>query len=237
MRTPRQYILPMEEASLHKIWRAHNKDFLLIEAETKKIYLRCLFKSVSHKSVDGAVKIHAYCIMSNHVHELVTYNKTCKSLSTHMRISHSKFGQIFNKKNNRQGPVAYDRPKTPLIEPNDYHLMQVHFYIESNPLRAGMVKDLKYYPYSTYRFYAYGIRNEFSDQLTIPEWYIKLGSTPIERQRKYRSLFFIYLKNSLVRHPHYTVALFIGDTAWVLEQKENFKKRLKEKLDLNPPPI
>ena len=65
--------------------------------------------------------------------------------------------------------------------------MKVHFYIEANPLRANLCKleNLHLYEFSSYRLYAYGIRDVFTDHLAEPEWYQKLGSTPAERQLRY----------------------------------------------------
>ncbi len=227
MRLPRQLLLPTDSGFAHKIWRAHNKEYLLHDERVKKDYLTCLFNSLSHRSVNNTVKIHAYCIMSNHVHELTSYTNTSESLSTHMRLSHSKFGMIFNKKNNRQGPVAYDRPKTPFIEPNDLHLMRVHFYIESNPLRAGIVRNLKLFRYSSFKFYAYGITDEFTSQLEIPEWYKNLGDSNEIRQRNYRRLFYQYLKELRERDPRFTRLRFIGDESWVIAQEIMFKEKIK----------
>lgn len=68
----------------------------------------------------------------------------------------------------------------------------VHMYIEANPLRARKVKsllELKNYKYSSFGYYAYGVKNRFTKNLTSPLWYIDLGKSPLERQSAYRKLF------------------------------------------------
>lgn len=224
MRISRKLLLPQDGGMIHKFWRAHNKEFLLEDHLVKNLYLQNTFRACKHKSVSGHVLVHAFCVMSNHVHESVSYTGSSQYLSKHMQISHSRFGNIFNKQHNRQGPVAYDRPKTPLIQTDGWHQMRVHFYIEANPLRAHMVRDLKMYKYSSYRFYAWGIKDEFTQKLSIPKWYLELGKNSKQRQAKYRALFDAYLKEMLLRPPNYTTTKFIGDPVWAFLQNKQFKE-------------
>ncbi len=225
MRISRKKLLPQTGGSIHKFWRTHNKEFLLEKSEVKKLYLENTFFAINHKSVKNNVSIHAFCIMSNHVHESISYKDSTQDLSSYMRIAHGRFGNIFNKISNRQGAVAYDRPKTPLIQPNMWHEMRVHFYIEANPLRAKMIRNLKMYSYSSFRFYAWGIKDEFTKKLTVPKWYLALGKTSKDRQSKYRSLFEKYLKETLVYTAIYTKSKFIGDPTWVFFEMKSLKNK------------
>ena len=112
-----------------------------------------------------------------------------------MPSTHGRFGLNFNKTKGRTGKVANERPKTPLIENNE-HCMRVHFYIEANPVRANLCKKeyLKHYKYSTFKFYAYGIRDAYTELLSLPDWYMDLGKTAKQRQKKYIKLFYEYLE-------------------------------------------
>lgn len=116
-------------------------------------------------------QIHAYCSMSNHFHQVVSYKDGSHHLSFLMRQQHALFGIRYNRANKRSGKVAEGRPKTPLIQ-NDQHRMRVHFYVEANPIRAKIrtLSNLKDYIYSSYGFYAYGKETRFTTLLTIPEW-------------------------------------------------------------------
>src|SRR5512145_2926195 len=110
-----------------------------------------------------------------------------------MRNGHSRFGQQYNRRHDRQGKVAYDRPKTKEIDSHE-GVLQVMFYGDANPVRAGMVSHPSRYPHSSYRFYAYGEENETTKHLTPPPAYLALGPTPSARQHKYRSLCDAYLR-------------------------------------------
>jgi hypothetical protein len=125
--------------------------------------------------------------------------------------------------------VAEGRPKTPRVQ-NDYHAMRLHFYIEANPLRAGFrtLENLKHYKYSSYGFYAYGIRTAFTYRLTIPAWYLELGKTPFARQKKYRKLFAEYLKKDEDLKKGTFLNRAIGDTLW----RDGFLAELKSQIDL-----
>jgi putative transposase len=140
-----------------------------------------------------------------------------------MRVAHSNFGREFNRLKNRSGKVAEDRPKTSLIE-NDEHLMRVHFYVEANPIRAGLAKfeNLHRYKHSSFAFYAYGRRDENSKLLTIPRWYMELGRNPGERQKKFRKLFRIYLETQNIQIDFIT-ARYIGSLTWVSKKNEQLK--------------
>jgi putative transposase len=215
MRISRSIYLPQSGATVHKFWRAYNREFFLALDSMKDLYLAAVSKALIHKSVASGVKLHGFCIMSNHAHILLKYSGGLKNFSSFMRIAHSRFGQSFNKITGRQGPVAYDRPKTPLVQESTWNQMRVQFYIEANPLRAKMVKNLKLYKYSSFRFYAWGIKSEFSKSLCIPQWYLDLGSSAKLRQSRYRSLFNKYLKEILSKDLQFTVGKFIGDFLWI----------------------
>lgn len=111
--------------------------------------------------------------------------------------------------------------------------MRVHFYIEANPIRAGLFKfeNLKLFKYSSFRFYAHGITDELTQLLEIPTWYDELGRTPKERQLRYRKLFRKYLDDtgeSKTDRELYK-RVFIGSFVWISKQE----LRVKTYLDNN----
>ena len=218
MRIPRSIQLNYESGFVHKFWRCHNREFYLRDNKIKDLYLNCAGEALSDKSLSKTVKIHAFCAMDNHFHKVMSYDEGSQNLSEFMRKAHSSFGARYNKLKKRTGKVAESRPKTPLIENFD-HLARVHFYVEANPIRAGMVDlgRLKKYKYSTYQFYAYGIKHLSHDIISIPDWYKELGSTPKERQKEYRRLFQIYLDENKSGLLNFLKA-FIGSPEWVLRE-------------------
>lgn len=201
--------------------------------------MNCFTNSLekNHLAFYGNVKVQAYCVMSNHFHSLISYKETSKNLSDFARCAHGAFGYKYNKLHDRSGKVAESRFKSSLIE-NTEHTMRVHFYIEANPIRAGLatLETLYKYKFCSYRFYAFGIADEFSKYLQIPEWYLELGKTPHERQKRYRKLFAAYLGEEMRTRSLAPVILsnFIGSISWTQKEvtrcRAIMREQIKEKL-------
>ena len=81
--------------------------------------------------------------------------------------------------------MAQDRPKT-VVADDQEQLKRLMFYIDWNPVRAGMCKHPSEYRFSSYRFYAHGEVNDWTRCLSLPKWYVELGDTDEVRQQRYR---------------------------------------------------
>jgi REP element-mobilizing transposase RayT len=97
------------------------------------------------------VEIHAYVLMSNHFHLLIKTNQS--NLSRAIQWVGLSYAGWFNRKHKRTGHLFQGRFKSFLIE-NDRYFTAMSFYIHGNPLRAGIVKNLFSYEWSSYRGYA-----------------------------------------------------------------------------------
>ena len=104
------------------------------------------------------ITIHNYCLMSNHYHLLIEIRE--ENLSKFMRQLNMNYSIYFNKKNKRVGHLWQGRFKSWYVTDEAY-LYTLMCYIEQNPLKANMVKDIKEYPYSSYHY--------FLDHKNIPE--------------------------------------------------------------------
>lgn len=230
MRIPRSLQLFNSQGFVHQFWRCHNKEFYLGAAKIKSLYLNCIKRALKSHNKDGSLKIYAFTVMDNHFHNLMDYQSGSEKLSAFLRQAHSLFGATFNRWHKRSGKVAEGRPKTSLIE-NIEHLMRVHFYIEANPIRAARctINQLRFYKHSSYRFYAYGIQDEFTEILSVPEWYKQLGKTRFQRQHRYRALFQEYL--SSLQQGLKILAPFIGTQSWEIESLTNLKERISLGID------
>ncbi len=186
MRVSRYQVLSQPIGSVHLFWKCHNSEYLLDRAGAKNLFFQSLIRGLKHRGSDDSVKLQSFCLMSNHVHQQMSYSAGAAKLSHVMRVAHGTFGMRFNRAFNRSGKVANERPKTPLINGVESE-MRVHFYIEANPIRAGMVKPekLRFYFWNSYRFYAHGEVDEWTQHITPPQWYIDLGKAP---QRPPKSL-------------------------------------------------
>lgn len=182
MRVPRSLSLP-PGSIFHLMWRAIDGALFLKSDEAKGQYLDRLFRFFG--ICQGAVSLYAFCVLSNHSHEAAELQGDHSPLSAWLRSAHSSIGHWLNTMLKRRGPVSQDRPKTVLVQGQE-HLKRLMFYIDWNPVRAGLCKHPSEYPFSSYRFYAFGEINRWSKHITRPKWYLELGASDEDRQRAYR---------------------------------------------------
>jgi len=94
------------------------------------------------------VLCHAYCLMTNHFHLLLETPDA--NLSKAMRQLNSVYTQAFNRRHGRVGHVLQGRFKAIVVDREAY-LLELCRYVVLNPVRAGMVRDVGKYPWSSYR--------------------------------------------------------------------------------------
>ena len=102
-------------------------------------------------------ELYNYCLMNNHVHLLMKVFKKEELAKLAQGIFQS-YRFYFKQKYQYTGYLYQGRYKSKIIEKNEY-LLECARYIETNPLRAKLVKTLKDYKWSSYTFYAYGQKN------------------------------------------------------------------------------
>ena len=128
--------------------------------------------------------VHAYCLMTNHVHLLLTPSAAgaCTGL---MRDLGQRYVQYFNRRHERTGTLWEGRFRSCIAE-SALYVLACYRYIESNPVRAGMVDHATGYLWSSYAVNS-GMR---SDPLVTPHAeYIALGADAAKRHAAYRGLF------------------------------------------------
>ncbi len=96
--------------------------------------------------------IHAYCLMSNHVHLLVQEHE--KELSELMKSIGISYVSYVNKRYDRCGPLFQDRFLSEPVDDVGYFVNLLK-YIHQNPLKAGIVSSLDEYPWSSWHEYKY----------------------------------------------------------------------------------
>jgi putative transposase len=128
--------------------------------------------------------LHAYCLMTNHVHMLLTA-PSAGSLSGLMQDIGRRYVLHFNQRYRRSGGLWEGRYKTSAVQTERYFLTCMR-YIELNPVRANMVETPGKYRWSSYQFNALGVAN---DLITPHHEYLSLAGLDCERQKAYRSLF------------------------------------------------
>ena len=146
---------------------------------------RYYLKKLGQACVRHQCDLHAYVLMTNHVHLLVTPH-TETGIGKAMQMLGRYYVRYFNSKYQRTGTLWEGRYKATLVDSERY-LLTCYRYIELNPVRAkGMVCRPGDYPWSSYRHNALGYNN---DLITPHSEYMNLGSTSKERRDAYLELF------------------------------------------------
>lgn len=164
----------------HIIQRGNNRAPCFLESGDRQRYLAILSKAAIQNQVD----IHAYVLMTNHVHMLVSPQNP-ESCGRMMQSLGRRYVRFFNDRYDRTGTLWEGRYKSTLVDTDTYFLTVAN-YIEQNPVRAHMVSHPADYNWSSYAANALGE----SDPLVTPHaLYLSLGHTRLERQKRYRQLF------------------------------------------------
>jgi putative transposase len=144
-----------------------------------------LYRELLHEvSREHDCRIHAYVLMTNHVHLLVTPGHE-RSLALTIQAHGRKYVRRLNLRYGRTGTLWEGRYRACLVQ-NDLYFLTCQRYIELNPVRAGMVSTPGEYAYSSYAHNAYGA----ADKLVEPHpCYLSLHSDATARPGAYRELF------------------------------------------------
>lgn len=177
---PRKLRFYQPDMPVHVFQRGHNKEPVFFDDEDYLVYLRFLRESAK---ACGCL-VHAYVLMTNHVHLLVT-PESSTAISTLFQCIGRHFVPYMNKAYQRRGSLWEGRHKGNVIESEAYFLSCMR-YIETNPVRAGMVDHPAKYRWSSYAANAQGVDNAV---IHAHEQYLVLGDRPETRQAAYRGLF------------------------------------------------
>jgi len=165
---------------VHIIQRGNNRQVCFADESDYKAYLHWLNMYANKYDVS----VHAWVLMTNHVHLLCTPN-TENALSLMMQALGRQYVQYFNRQYQRSGTLWEGRFRSCLIESETYFLAASR-YIELNPVRAGMVSVPEDYPWSSYKVNALGADSELGCASLV---YESLGDNRTARASSYRALF------------------------------------------------
>lgn len=165
---------------LHVIQRGNNRNACFFDASDYRFYLECLAEAAEKYGCH----IHAYVLMTNHVHILVTPNEDY-AVSQMMQSVGRRYVGYVNRSYRRTGTLWEGRFKAALVDSERY-LLVCSRYIELNPVRAKMVEGPGDYCWSSYRCNAHGVQDAC---ITPHRLYEALGHDGETRQAAYRELF------------------------------------------------
>lgn len=186
---PRRFRIHLDGVPLHIVQRGHNREPCFFAEDDYRSYLHWLGEALTQ--CDCA--LHAYALMTNHVHLLLTPMKA--ELVPKLVISLGRrYVQYVNRRYRRTGTLWDSRYKSSLVQAETY-LLACQRYIELNPVRALMVDDPGHYCWTSYRANALGRPDA---RLTPHPLYRALGRDGTERQAAYRALFDAHLGRTAV---------------------------------------
>lgn len=177
---PRKPRFNLVEIPQHVVQRGNNRQPTFFAEEDYRFYLDCLGEAASKYRC----ALHAYVLMTNHVHLLVTPG-TPEAVSRMMQSVGRRYVQYINYSYKRSGTLWEGRYKASLVQTEAY-LLTCSRYIELNPVRAGMVQHPNDYKWTSYRAHAHGAEDGLIQDHAE---YLALGPTPSARQNAYRALF------------------------------------------------
>src|SRR5580704_3487055 len=136
-------------AFYHVMLRGNGGDNIFFIPEDRKKFLALLSESVDRFNC----RIHAFCLMTNHVHLAIQVGEI--SLSDIIQNISFRYTRMVNKKRNKIGHLFQGRYKAILVDADNYLLYLVQ-YIHLNPIRAKMVSHPENYRWSSHKAYLLG---------------------------------------------------------------------------------
>ncbi len=174
MRRPR---LEMPGIPQHITHRGVNRAATFLDEDDHSAYLQALTACASH----CGVQLHAYVLMTNHVHLLLT-GMDAGAVSRMMQAIGRRYVRTLNAKYGRTGTLWEGRYKSCLVD-SDGYLLACLRYIELNPVRAAMVEQPEHYRWSSVHHH---LGLAFDSRLTAHAGYLALGTDTATRALVYR---------------------------------------------------
>jgi putative transposase len=163
----------------HVVQRGNNRLPCFLDDGDRQRYLQGLGEGL----LRYGCSLHAYVLMTNHVHLLLTPGET-GAVSRLMQTFGRNYASLFNGRHGRTGTLWEGRYKSCLVDSERY-VLTCYRYIELNPVRAWMTDDPKEYAWASCRANTTG----YPDPLVTPHpAYLELGRGESERHAAYRGL-------------------------------------------------
>lgn len=196
----------------HVIQRGNNREPCFFSEQDYHFYLNAL--QTAGQKTDCA--IHAYTLMTNHVHLLVTPGAV-GSIPAMMQTLGRRYVRYINDTRQRTGTLWEGRYKSCVVDSGRY-LLTCYRYIELNPVRARMVNAPGCYRWTSYRHNALGQPDKLVSE---HESYRALGASRQARCHAYRELFRHHLDD------HELHAIRVSANEELVYGSERFKDKIE----------
>jgi len=149
----------------HVTQRGNNRQSVFFNSDDRLLYLRLLRY---HASRNGA-HILGYCLMTNHVHLIVTPDRE-SSLARTFGATHAEYALALNQAANRTGHLWRNRYFSCPLE--GAHLERAMLYVDLNPVRADLVASACDWPWSSARVHS---TEGLTDPVLDADWVDQAG--------------------------------------------------------------
>ena len=210
---PRQPRFTIPDIPQHVIQRGNNREPCFYAESDYRYYLDTLREAIEHNTC----KLHAYVLMTNHVHLLITPS-TEFGLSHAMQDLGRKYVRYINHTYKRTGTLWEGRFKSCLVDSNDY-LLNCMRYIELNPVRAGIVAHPGEYSWSSFQTNA---ANKTDEMISMHPVYEELGKNSEKRCYTYRELFHLQIDDKQIQ------AIRDAINGQLVYGREKFKEKIEK---------
>jgi len=130
----------------HVMLRGNERKNIFRDDEDKLRFIETL----SEKKQENRYSLHAFCLMDNHIHLMVS--EGAEDVADVIKRISISYVYYFNRKYKRVGHLFQDRFKSEAVE-DDRYILTLARYIHRNPVKAGLVRSVSEYKWSSYDCY------------------------------------------------------------------------------------
>lgn len=201
--------------TFHIVQRGHDRNRTFFRDDDYRDYLLLL----SRMSQRYKTSVHAYVLMTNHVHLLMT-SRQDDGVSRTMQHVAGTYARRINQRLERRGSLWEGRFKSSPVD-SDFYCLACYRYIELNPVRAGMVARPEDYRWSSHHE---NIGRRAMRVVEPHETFAALGASRAERAQRYRGIIRERLPNRTVE------AIRHGTEKGLPVGRDDFKERIETKI-------
>ena len=216
---PRKARFFIDEVPVHVVQRGHCLVPVFFEEQDYATYMHCVHEAGKRYKV----KLHSFCLMTNHVHLLLT-PVLAESISLFMQFVGRHYVPYINEQYRRSGTLWEGRFKASLIDSETY-LLDVMRYIELNPVRAFMVESPEEYQWSSFKYNTGQLAMASIIEHSV---FVGLGRTLAESRSFYLKGFNQVLSQKAVKKitAAWLTGTPLGDQRFELKIEETLSKRV-----------
>ena len=215
----------------HVIQRGNNRQAIVVDTADRERLLALW----AEQAPRFGVALHAYMLMDNHFHLLVT-PPTAEALPQFMQAVGRSYVRGFNDRHGRSGTLWEGRYRATVLQAERY-LLPCMVYMDLNPVRSGLVAEAHDHVWSSHYHYA-GLR---TDRFVTPHpLYWTLGNTPFAREAAYADLVYqgISARDQLLLTEATLQGWAAGDPSFVAALQQATPRRLvKARAGRRPSPL